>query len=260
MTFSVKKAIEDYNGFMYDFCFHKTKPENNDFLGNYGIHDIRDVLNATLVNLGDKYAPILERGINWLRYGIEHNEGLGENHDSNILFHQTNLNESLALGLWLRDNIDDLFIWNKILELHHRSLTEEENPYGIENMATLHLNDWCLRCLMAQQYEKGIDMYRQYYPAEISLKRLSYSERELAYAYCLHYAENCFLEEELFLVSKKFLTKNMEKNWIDKGQIERATIWLKVIYSNQYNKLKPNQILWKAYEHMPKIEKPNFIE
>lgn len=259
MKFSVAEEIESYTGFMYDFCFNHTNPENNDFLGNYGSHDITDVLNATLVNLGERYAPILERGINWLCHGIEHNEGVGPNHNESIAFHQTNLHISLALGLWLRDNQDDLSLWNRILDFHQQSLL---NPdiYPESQMPTAQLADWGMRCLLAQEYEKGIEGYRQYHPADISTKHLHMSEAKLAYAYCLHYAENQFSYDELFSAARKLLNRKMENDWLCKGQTKYATIWLKIVYAHEQADLLPKQILWKAYDHMPKVEKPEFAK
>ena len=56
--------------FTYSFCvsqeFDPKRP-----MGNIGSFDFVYVLEASLVNLQDKFKPILDRAIEWIRYGCQ---------------------------------------------------------------------------------------------------------------------------------------------------------------------------------------------
>ena len=252
MAFNPQNTYENMEEFGYSFCLSQEFDPNHP-MGNVGDFDFIRVLEASLVNLQDKFKPILNRAIEWIRYGIEVNEGVGENYRQQPLFSQTRLHQSLALALWFRDGIDHIELWDQVLQLHALSLEDEHNPYGTIDMKTMQVNDWVLRCLQAEQYEQGIEGYRRYHgDGALSIKTIK-SERKLAYAYCLHYAEGKYSSDELFHAARKLLNTKMDADWLSKGQADRALLWLKTVYWNRQQNLTPLQVWLKAYDHMPHV-------
>lgn len=253
MAFSPIDRYKNWEEFVYPNSLNQ-KFDSTCPMGNIGSYDFSDSLYAALVNLQDKFQPILDRAIEWIRYGIEVNEGVGENYRQQPLFTQTNLHQSLALALWFRDGIDHIELWNQVLQLHALSLEDEHNPYGTIDMKTIQVDDWVLRCLQAEQYEQGIEGYRRYHgDGALAIKTIK-SERKLAYAYCLHYAEGQYASDELFDAARKLLNTKMDADWLSKGQAYRALLWLKTVYWNRQQNLSPLQVWLKAYDHMPHVQ------
>lgn len=60
----------------FSYLYDKDKRfSQEDPMGNIGMSTFENVLNAFLVGWYQPYLPILERSIEWMRYGISVNEG-----------------------------------------------------------------------------------------------------------------------------------------------------------------------------------------
>lgn len=226
-------------------------------MGNVGMTIFYDVLDAALVGWYQSFLPILDRSIEWMRYGISVNEGVGKDHRKMPLFTQIGLHEALALALWFRDGIDQPELWRQTLQLHQQMQNEcLGDIYPKPQIKTAQVADYMCRCLQAEAYEEGIIGYRHYCGNSIPTSRnLHTSERNLGYAYCLHYAEGRYSADELQHAAKILLTRRMDDEWLSRGRPDDALLWLKTIYWNrQADAPNPRQVWMKAYDHLPGVE------
>ena len=226
-------------------------------MGNIGMSIFYDVLDAALVGWYQPFLPILDRSIEWMRYGISVNEGVGKDHREMPLFTQLRLHEALALALWFRDGIDQPELWRQTLQLHQQMQNEcLEDIYPKPQIKTAQVADYMRRCLQAEAYEEGIIGYRHYCGDSMPTSRnLHTSERNLGYAYCLHYAEGRYSADELQHAAKILLTRRMDDEWLDRGRPYEALLWLKTVYWNrQADAPNPRQVWMKAYDHLPGVE------
>ncbi|OAM24954.1 hypothetical protein A7P89_00695 [Eikenella corrodens] len=192
-----------------------------------------------------------------MRYGISVNEGVGKDYREMPLFTQIGLHEALALALWFRDGIDQPELWRQTLQLHQQMQNEcLEDIYHKPQIKTAQVDDYMRRCLQAEAYEEGIAGYRHYCGNRtLTGRNLHTSERNLGYAYCLHYAEGRYSTDELQHAAKILLTRCMDDEWLSYGQPYRALLWLKTVYWNrQADAPNPRQVWMKAYNHLPGVE------
>lgn len=256
VSYSPEKDLENYSGFMYEFLLKKSFDETLS-MGNIGASSFRNIINAGLVGLSEKYAPFIDRSIEWMQYGIDSKEG-----GRSFLFEHAKFSETIALAKWYKEGFNDLALWQQVTVYHQRMVVECTNIYPPIDMRTAQLDDLGLRCLQAEEYEKYIDAYRHYTGKNHipSLGRITKSERGLAYAYCLHYTAGHFSADDLRYRAMLLFDKNMEAEWIGRGQSVRALLWLKFLYWNEDKQLSPLEVWLKAYDHMRNVELPEFFE
>lgn len=257
MKYDPERELEIYSEELYEYY---TMMDEKDFVnrGYIGESNFRSFLYASLVGLYQKYTTIFNRSIEWMKYGISVNEGVGENYREQPLFTQVGLHQALALALWFRDGKNQTDLWKECIALHHASI-EQDNPYAENRMPTAQLADLLLRCIQAGKYTQGISAYRAYHgDAPLTPKQLM-SEHKLAYAYCLYYVENIYDIKELTAVAKRLLRKKIEADWLNKGRPDIALLWLKTINDAVDNNQTPLQILLQAYEYMPDVKKPQQV-
>lgn len=245
-----KNQVEDFD---YNRYMDMLKKEQK-YIGASGVYTFYSVLDASLAGSRDKFLPILNSAIEWMHKGIEKNEK-----QRSLFFYQTNLHENLALALWFRDAKEELTLWKKTISLHQKSV-EIEEPYLASRIKTVMLADRLLYCLHAQEYEQGIETYRQYHgDKRPTRKQLFNSEAKLAYALCLHYADNQYASEELHSALNGLLNLKVDGEWIGRGNPSKALSWLKVAYWNRQEALSPLEVWLKAYDHMPHVKRPDFV-
>ena len=88
--------------------------------------------------------------------------------------------------------------WRQTLQLHQQMQNEcLEDIYPKPQIKTAQVADYMRRCLQAEAYEEGIIGYRHYCGDSMPTSRnLHTSERNLGYAYCLHYAEDRYSADD----------------------------------------------------------------
>ena len=254
--YSPTLRLETITSFIYSYELNQQVSEA-DPIGNFGQSSFISVLYASLVGWYQPFLPILDRSIEWMRYGISVNEGVGKDYREIPLFTQIGLHEALALALWFRDGVDQPEWWQQTLQLHQQMQNECLGEiYGKKDISGLQVNDYMRRCLQAEAYEEGIIGYRHYCGDSIPTGRnLHASERKLGYAYCLHYAEGRYSADELQHAAKILLSRRMDDEWLDRGRPYEALLWLKTVYWNrQADAPNPRQVWMKAYDHLPGVE------
>ena len=252
MVYDPIRSKNNAEDFMYDYSMGMLEEEEK-YIGDGGLYCFYSTLKATLIGSHNRFLPVLNRAIDWMQKGINNNES-----KSTIFFHQSRLHENLALALWFRDEIDKRDIWQEAISLHQKSV-EIEEPYLASRIKTVMLADRLLYCLHAQEYEQGIETYRQYHgDKKPTRKQLFNSEAKLAYALCLHYADNQYSPEELHSALNGLLNLKVDSEWIGRGNPSKALSWLKVAYWNRKEALSPLEVWLKAYDHMPRVTRPCF--
>ena len=251
--YSPSSELETITSFTYSYELNQQVSEA-DPIGNIGRSSFISVLYASLVGWYQPFLPILDRSIEWMRYGISVNEGVGKDYLEMPLFTQIGLHEALALALWFRNGIDQPELWRQTLQLHQQMQNEcLEDIYPKPQIKTAQVADYMCRCLQAEAYEEGIIGYRHYCGDSMPTSRnLHTSERNLGYAYCLHYAEGRYSADELQHAAKILLTRRMDDEWLSRGRPNEALLWLKTVYWNrQADAPNPRQIWMKAMTICP---------
>ncbi|MBK5125804.1 hypothetical protein [Paraburkholderia domus] len=109
-------------------------------------------------------------------------------------------------------------------------------------------------------FEAGVDMFERWLGPQRTVLTKTLKPREFGYAFCLHRARQQFDADKLFEAGENMLRSNLESNWPGAGQYLRAAPWLKSVYGLIGEILTPIEVVLEAYDHMPNVPKPDFIE
>ena len=195
----------------------------------------------------------------WLRRAIEADEEFGEERD----FHRMTLRWANAIGMWMELGWNAEGDWNEARVFAEASWRYEKRPWPMNQIIRDGLDDYMAFCVQAGEYEAGIQMYEHW----VGIKKLSITKalqpREYGYALCLHRERGEFGDAALFDAGRRLLTSHLEEKWLGAGQTIRAATWLKIVYWDREDRdpiLTPLRTVLKAYENMPHVEAPGFID
>jgi hypothetical protein len=231
--------------------------------GNYARHDLYSVVESWLVGLSNETAVVLPRAIDWLTLAINEDEELGQDHD----YHRAKLRTARAMARWmlLQDAAQDDWEQAVIGEAKYW-----QNPlwnFTPRQIVKESLDDYMAYSVQSGQYAQAMAAYERLGAARVQkLTGKVLKPREYAYAICLHHEQGLFDEEALFTAGCKMLTANMDTYWLAVGQSLRAAMWLKIVYwdrdvrAGRPPALSPLQVVLKAYDNMPEVVKPAFVE
>jgi GNAT superfamily N-acetyltransferase len=231
-----------------------TQYDPKDPMGNIGASRVSDIIRSWLIGF-TYYDEALPRWISWIDKAFERNEECGMFPE----FYHLQLYKAKAIGKWLMNGKDDIEDWENA-RIASEVCYNNPKIYTKGDKIGEGLDDYMAYAFQAQKYEEGINMYeklRGKSPISLS-KRLS--PRKLAYAHCLNkLGIKKFDEEELFEAGRKTLQWNLEGEWLGRGGQMIAAIWLKIVYWHKDKSLTPFQTILKAYDNMPRVQKPDFI-
>ncbi|ATB70875.1 hypothetical protein SJPD1_2787 [Sulfurospirillum diekertiae] len=227
--------------------------EPGDPMGNMAASHIRSIIECYLYGLSKEIQPVIARSLEWLNIAIEQDEW-SDHPDPD--YHRATLHEAKALALWLQNSDPAIEIWDKA---RHFLLSVMEPAYG-KKIKTDGLDAYLSYCIHAEQYEAGVMEYEKYYGVSKVSFGGSMAPRKWAYAFCLNHIKPQFDPEKLFQAGRKMLQTHLDNNWLGVGQNIRAAMWLKNVYWHDNRTLTPLETILKAYENMPDIPKPDFIE
>lgn len=216
---------------------------------------LRVVIDAWILGLHQNIEPFM--GYFLTRMAPEESEN--KNSDP---WNQMRILEAKAIALWMLDNENHSQLWEKVGQLNI-STASIQNTWSKGAVAAERLDGCMAYFVQSGQYEMGIAEFEKYHSNKaISLKK-ALKPRHLGYAYCLHKAKQQFDEEELFQAGRKLLQYYLEGKWLYggyDGSSVNAAMWLKIIYWHRDPTLTPLQTLLKAYENMPHVPVPDFID
>ena len=221
-----------------------------DPMGNIAAAELEEVICGWLVGITHEFIPVIPRLIEWLDRRIFEDEEFGQNRE----FHRLTMHWARALGLWMRDNVNDRSAWDRARINAKASMVL--GVWSKNDMATLALDDYLALCYQAEQDSEAITAYEACYGNKpISLKKVL-KPREFAYALCLQRTGQPFDKNALLEAGRKMLRANLEENWLGGGQYARAATWLKIVYWHLDPTLTPVQTVHKAYDDMPNVPRP----
>jgi hypothetical protein len=237
-------------------CFYRDQSfESGKPMGNYGAFHMGAILDCNLVGLHQEIAPALPKAVDWIEYGLAHDEPSWFGPTPSL--HRRHLHEAHGLGLWLRDAVNAPAAWDAAREADAADRTEQ--TYSQKELKSRYLDDHLAYCFQAERYEEGIAEYEALLGAKkLSMKR-SMPPRDIGYALCLHKARGLFEPDELLAAGRRMLAAHLQETWLGYGQANRAAMWLKIVHGHHDPGLTPLQVILKAYEDMPQVARPDFV-
>lgn len=239
-----------------------TKYDQKRPMGNVAIHELSDVIYALLLGKHIEVNPVIRRSNEWIDKAIKEDEKFGP--DPNT--HRTKLHWARAIGGWLEDGWDYEGEWDSARVFEEARWRYEKRPWPANEIIKSGLDDYMAFAYQGGEhddgYQAGIDMYERWTgkKSPVSLSKVL-KPREFGYALCLHRTcQQQFDEEDLFKAGRRMLQENLQEEWLGGGQAIRAATWLKIVYWHYDETLTPLQTILKAYDNMPKVEKPDFVD
>jgi hypothetical protein len=222
--------------------------------GNAGGYLLADAIKLWILGLYEEAGSIAARAAEWLEYAVETNEEFGDSQR----FHRATLTADLALATWMRDGKNYPKAWRLALEAELEALADKE-IYPDDESKSGGVDSLMAHYFQAEEYEKGIiEFEKRFGVREIVLKK-TLSPRAFAYALCLHKVRKQFDLEELFQAGRRMLISRVEKTWLCQGEYKLPAMWLKIVYWHRDPSLSQLQTIWKAYDVMPDVKRPEWI-
>lgn len=252
MNFDYEVKRKNYEEWAADFALN-TEYDPSQPMGNIAFHLLQDVICASLIGLHDRMQPLCPRVLQWMDEATTNKDSFGES-DS---FYWEKLSSGKALAKWIYDGGEWRDAWDDARRWHNVSI-QDGNVYTRKQIITEALDDLMSECFQSQNFTGGVQFFEKCHGVKkISLKK-KLKPREFAYALCLNQIEKQFDSDELAAAGREMLSGNLE-SWLGSGQYSHSAIWLKIVYWHQDKSLSPLQTLLKAYNHMPSIKRPDFI-
>lgn len=259
--------VRDRNGFVRDggslIRWYLTKEKAADKpIGNMAAGDLGAMIYASLSGLHEALAPLVPRAVEWLDDAIIGDEQFGESQD----LHRQTLHWARALGKWMEAGARSTEDWATAMRFEEASWSWERRPMSPREIVLQRLDDFMAFAVQSGDFQKGIETHERLIgPKKLSLGRLL-KPREYGYAVCLRQARGEYDEQDLFEAGRRMLQSKLEETWLGAGQAIRAATWLKIVYWDKDVRegrdptLTPLQTLLKAYENMPNVAAPDFLQ
>lgn len=231
-----------------------TEFEDSRPMGNVAIMQLGEIIRLWLVGLDVESREVLPRLLNWIEYAVDKNEQFGGSRN----FHLMNLHVAAAICKWMIFGKDDVEHWDKA-RLFNGLILPSEGVYGKRDYSAWRVDEYLAYANLSEQYALGIVEFEKYWSLD-SIGNGTLNPRQFGYVSCLHLDRGCFDRETLFKAGRKLLKKYMQEQWLGGGQYVYATLWLKMVYRYEgADSLSPAKIILKAYENMPDVSKPLFL-
>lgn len=220
-----------------------------------------DVIYCYLVGFRRQISPVIPTLVNWLERAIENDERFGWSRS----FHLQTLSTARGLARWVNDEAASTADWACASEAVKSTFDPTENVWG-DQTATAGLDDYLACCCQAGLYEAGIEAYEELTARRAFSLKKALQPRDFGYALCLHHARGQFDEASIFEAGRRALKSRLSGTWLGKGQAIRAAMWLKIVYwdrdwrAGRASTMTPLQTLLKAYENMPNVNVPSFVD
>lgn len=230
-------------------------------MGNVASFDLEYVIKAWLVGLHAEVAPIIPRSLDWIGIAQQRGERFGVDQNA----YRTTLHWAKAMGIWMESGRNVNEEWKITRDYEEARWSYEERPWSAREIINSGLDDYMAFAYLSGElhggFEAGIEVYERWMgkPERLLLSKLK-KPRDFAYALCLQsVGRQSFEENDLFRAGRKLLQANLQETWFGSGQYIRGTMWLKIVYGYSGENLTPLQTVLRAYDNMPKVNRPEFI-
>jgi hypothetical protein len=236
---------------------------------------IQHVVYACLVGLFKEVQPALVKYNHCLQVSVAKKESsffAGEIQRSYAIssWMINNQNNTIAYQLSL-DAMDAYFShgWIKVLgpDIFNKQLQkfERNEKSGLpvpdkEILKSFVLCDYLADCIQCGEYSRGAELYERVGGKPIANAKTFKTELALGYWICKQKMQGLEIPTDEYLeMGERVLRHNLEGSWLGYGQSVRAAIWLKIVYWHSGMTKTPLEVILKAYDVMPNVEKPSFV-
>jgi hypothetical protein len=222
-------------------------------MGHMAVEHVGDVVDAWLVGLQSEISPALPRALTWLDRAISEREEFG----TSLEFHRLSLLWAKALGSWLYTGASDATAWEAV-RAQSLLVSSDRESFSADMIPVEWLDDHMAFCIQAGNWQGGIEDYEKLRGNAPAPGR-SRTPRDFGYAYCLAQARGAFDAAQVLAAGRRMLEANLQHEWLGRGQKIRAATWLKVVCWEHDRSRCPLQTILSAYDHMPKVQRPDFL-
>jgi hypothetical protein len=213
------------------------------------------IVQCIVLGLWSHVAGLLASRISWLVKALAEGEQLGESRP----FYRCQLLVALGICRWLHSATPAVDTWRQALDEHEAALFEP-GTYTTTQV-TYGLDDYMVLSLLADQPARGVAMYERLRPDKPPLPLRSLrAPRDWGWWACRRRLGEVLDQTALRAAGRRVLRLNLDDPWLGRGQAIRAAMWLMAIYWLDERSLTPVQTLLRAYDDLPKVQRPDFAK
>jgi hypothetical protein len=213
-------------------------------LGTSAYFSLPTILECWLVGLEPEARWLVARSRAWLEESI-------------ALPEELSYVRKIDLGqvIWLMDNISRSDLFSQSCAERIRLLPETE-----ASQIKFGLGGTLKYFIQAGDYEGGIEYSRLAGGGKAVSASKVKTERQLGQWILEGKAKGTLSDDEIVSVGTRVLTILMQDHWLTRGHARSAAGWLKVVYWHTGATKTPLQTVLKAYDCMPQVVRPAFVD
>lgn len=240
--------------------FYRSAEQRQPFVkGATGISAASTIFVAVLVGLQDKSLDIAERAHRWLQEAIEDGERTTDRDASSADWHQQGLSHALALIKFLRGQGVDRESFARCATLTERAWRTGVPQFDRKSMVEDQLEYYMPTAFSGGLYADAIRNFEEYEPGVQPDIRKVRSQRGVAYLLCQHKLLGMHDPAQLRRAVSRVLDTNLQHQWLGTGIYSKALHWLMIAYAEDAPDADPREVVLKAYDHMPKVPRPDWL-
>ena len=109
-------------------------------------------------------------------------------------------------------------------------------------------------------YADAIRNFEEYDPGVQPNIRTIRSARGVSYLLCQHKLLGMHDPDQLRKAVHRVLDVNLQSEWLGRyGRYDKVLHWLMIAYAEDNPRADPRQVVLKAYDHMPRVQRPEWV-
>ena len=228
--------------------------------GGVSTFSVLTLVKAILVGLTDRNQDIAKRTQRWLQEAIDEGEYTNDRDASSADWHQQSLSYSLALTRFLRGQGLDRESFARAATLIERSWRTRVPQFERKMIADSQIEYYMPIAFSGGLYADAIRNFEEYHPGVVPNIRTVRSQRGVAYLLCQHKLLGTHDTEQLRKAVRRVLDVHTQSLWLGSGLYDTALHWLMISYAEDDPQADPRQVVLKAYDHMPKVQRPGGLD
>lgn len=229
-------------------------------IGNFAALDLGSIISGWLAGYAHSLTPALERSLVWVNRAIDSGENFGEF----PIFHTRTLHKTLSLIRWML--FEDVCIsgWQQAISFDNEDWDFNASFKNSFN-ERLRYEDRLAFLLQAGEYKECESLYAYVRGDRPPRFKGWVDPGDYAYVVCGVQAGK-YAESDSIQLGHRLLRKYLESDWLGHGQCVTAAMWLKIVLwdsdirAGRKPSLTPLETILKAYEYMPRVETPEFVQ
>ena len=224
--------------------------------GMVSTSSLSTLIKASFVGLDGETNDIAERTQRWLQEAIAEGEYTTDRDASSADWHQQSLSYALALTKFLRGQGMDRENFARSAVLIERSWRTRVPPFEHKMIADGQLEYYMPIAFSGGLYAEAIRNFEEYHPGVQPNIRNLRSQRGVAYLLCQHKLLGMHDPDLLRKAVLRVLDVHLQSEWLGRGLYGKALHWLMIAYAEDNPAANPREVVLKAYDHMPKVQRP----